>query len=251
MQSKSKILIVEDNASVRDALSEYLLAQGFDVVAAEGQRQALTALNANNPDLCVVDIILEDGDGLTLFREIRRISTVPVIFLSGRSEDTERIIGLEIGADDYVTKPFNPRELTARIKAVLRRSQMSQKSRTPALSGTSICFGGCVFNSLTHELTNARGEIVLLSKGERKLLMAFLAHPNEVMSRDKLLDVTQSKQSESFDRSVDNLISRLRKKLEANPKSPKLIKTYWGGGYALTADIGTDQPTDQKKARES
>lgn len=242
MQSKSKILVVEDNASVRDALSDYLKAQGFGVVTAVGQTDALTTLRTKSPDLAVLDIVLSDGDGLSLFQEMRRFTQTPVIFLSGRSEDTERIIGLEIGADDYVTKPFNPRELTARIKAVLRRSQSSAHSPEAVLAGNCLYFGGCVFNSLTHELINARGETVLLSKGERKLLTVLLRHPHQVLSRDQLLDITQGKRAEAFDRSVDNLVSRLRKKLEADPRSPKLIKTYWGGGYALSADVVSHPP---------
>lgn len=242
MQSKSKILVVEDNASVRDALSDYLKAQGFAVVTAVGQSDALAVLRTKSPDLAVLDIVLSDGDGLSLFQEMRRFTQTPVIFLSGRSEDTERIIGLEIGADDYVTKPFNPRELTARIKAVLRRSQSPAHSPEAVLAGNCLYFGGCVFNSLTHELVNARGETVLLSKGERKLLTVLLRHPHQVLSRDQLLDITQGKRAEAFDRSVDNLVSRLRKKLEADPRSPKLIKTYWGGGYALSADVVSHPP---------
>ncbi len=196
-------------------------------------------LKTHSPDIALLDIILEDGDGMTLFQEIRRTSDIPAIFLSGKSEDTERIIGLEIGADDYITKPFNPRELSARIKAVLRRSKKSERKNKSGLPGTEIRFGECSFHSLTHELTNARGQTVVLSKGERKLLMAFLSNPHKILSRDTLLDVTQSKRTGSFDRSVDNLISRLRKKLEVEPKSPKLIKTYWGGGYALTVDVSS------------
>ncbi len=216
--------------------------QGFEIVTVVGQSDALTAVRAEPPDLAILDIMLSDGDGFTLFQEIRRFSQVPVIFLSARSEDTERIIGLEIGADDYVSKPFNPRELTARIKAVLRRARTSDTSPESVLMGEKVYFGGCTFNSLTHELVNARGETVLLSKGERKLLTILLRHPHEVLSRDQLLDMTQGKPAEAFDRSVDNLVSRLRKKLENDPRSPKLIKTYWGGGYALCADVSS-KPT--------
>lgn len=245
MQARSKILIVEDNASVRDALSDYLTTQGFEIVTAAGQSDALVIVRAESPELAVLDIMLSDGDGFTLFREIRRLSQMPVIFLSGRSEDTERIIGLEIGADDYVSKPFNPRELAARIKAVLRRARTSDTTPESVLVGKKIYFGGCTFNSLTHELVNARGKTVLLSKGERKLLTVLLRHPHEVLSRDQLLDITQGKPAEAFDRSVDNLVSRLRKKLERDPRSPKLIKTYWGGGYALSADVSS-KPTQNE-----
>lgn len=237
MTTKSKILIVEDNASVLDALSEYLRAQGFEVYAAFGQTDGLELLRTQSPNLAILDIVLQDGEGLSLFQEIRRLTDIPVIFLSGRTEDTERIIGLEVGADDYVTKPFNPRELTARIKAVLRRAQRTAKQTNRKHTSSSVRFGDCSFNPQSHELVNARGETVLLNKGERKLLMVLLDHPHEILSRDKLLDVTQDKKSEVFDRSIDNLVSRLRKKLEIDPKAPQLIKTYWGGGYALLADV--------------
>ena len=242
MSTRQKILVVEDNMSVREALSDYLRAQGFEVRTALGQTDALYVLQSYSPDLAILDIVLQDGEGLGLFQEIRRISDTPVIFLSGQSEDTERIIGLEVGADDYVTKPFNPRELTARIKAVLRRAGRASTPSDAQIPGASLYFGGCSFSPLTHELVNARGETVLLNKGERKLLMVLLDHPHEVLSRDKLLDVTQGKRTEAFDRSIDNLVSRLRKKLETDPRTPQLIKTYWGGGYALSADVSFYPP---------
>lgn len=242
MTAKSKILIVEDNVSVLDALSDYLRAQGFEVCTAFGQTDGLELLHTQSPNLAILDIVLQDGEGLSLFQEIRRLSDIPVIFLSGRTEETERIIGLEVGADDYVTKPFNPRELTARIKAVLRRARRSSEPDDRPLSSSSVYFGDCSFNPLSHELVNARGETVLLNKGERKLLMVLLDHPHEILSRDRLLDVMQDKKTDVFDRSIDNLVSRLRKKLEVDPKTPQLIKTYWGGGYALLADVSPYPP---------
>lgn len=242
MPTKPKILIVEDNESVMNALSEFLVLQGFDVCTAAGQTDAMTHVHIRKPDLALVDIVLQDGGGHSLFQEIRRISDMPVIFLTGQSEDTERIIGLEIGADDYVTKPFNPRELTARIKAVLRRSRKSIDQQSKSLSDSTLYFGDCSFNPLTHELINPHGETVSLNKGERSLLIAFLESPHEVLSRDRLLDATHAGKTEVFDRSIDNLVSRLRKKLEHDPKTPRLIKTFWGGGYSLSVDVTSTPP---------
>lgn len=237
MQSKAKILIVESDASVRDTLSDYLTKNGLNVAIADNQEQALYVIKTGKPNLAVIDTGLTGGDGLSLFRKMRLFSDIPAIFLSKDAEDTDRIIGLEIGADDYMSKPCNPRELFVRIKAILRRLQPQEGKKSASKVGTKIYFGNCSFDLSTYELKNARGETTSLSGGERKILMILLNHPNQVLSRDKLLNITQSNQSESFDRSVDNLISRLRKKLEINPKSPKLIKTHWGGGYALSVDV--------------
>lgn len=242
MSTKTRILVVEDDNAVRSALEDYLVAHGFDVRSAQGQTDGLQLIRTWSPELAVLDIVLQDGEGHGMLREIRKISEVPIIFLSGHAEETERIISLEIGADDYVTKPFNPRELTARIKAVLRRAQSPQSEPEPSSTATIVYFGDCVYNPLNYELINERNETVLLNNGERKLLEAFLSHPHKVMSRDRLLDATQGRQTEVFDRSIDNLVSRLRNKLEADPKSPRLIKTHWGGGYALSVDVSTRAP---------
>lgn len=217
------------------------MARGFTPVPASGQGEALSLIKHASLDLAVVDIVLLDGDGISLLRELKQFSNLPVIFLTGRAEDTDRIIGLEIGADDYITKPFNPEELTARVKAVLRRTRKKSAKenmlQNEPNSGFVSDFGNCRFNSFTHELTNAVGEKSLLSKAERRLLAVFLAHPHEVLSREMLLDATRRDHEDIFDRSVDNLISRLRKKLELDPQSPKLLKTSWGKGYSLAVDV--------------
>lgn len=237
MSSKSKILIVDDDDSIRETLTDYLEAQGFSVISAARQQRALTVATSFIPDIIILDITLSNGGGLAFFLKLRGFTEAPVIFLAKESEEVDCIISLEIGGDDFITKPCNPRELTARVKAVLRRTRHDLQTAGQPTTGSEMKFGDCVFNSETHTLTKASGKTVRLSRAERKLLMAFLTNPNRVLTRDRLLDAVQNRRKDIFDRSVDNLISRLRKKLEADPKSPRLIKTYWGGGYSLTTDV--------------
>ncbi len=236
MPSKSKVMIVDDDGSIRETLTDYLDAQGFTVASTAGHQSALRLARSLSPDIAVIDLA-QNGGGLALFLELRSFSSMPVIFLTDESEETDCIISLEIGGDDYLVKPCNPRELAARIKAVLRRTNVVPVKPTNLATGSSISFGQCHFNSSTHELTKASGETVMLSKGEMKLLMTFLANPKTVMSREHLLDATQNRRKDIYDRSVDNLVSRLRKKLEVDPLAPRLIKTYWGGGYSLTSEV--------------
>jgi two-component system, OmpR family, response regulator len=176
----------------------------------------------------------EDGLALTAF--IRATSAVPVILLTARAEETDRIVGLEIGADDYVTKPFSPRELLARIKAVLRRAG-DAGGRVRAPDSDSYAFGPWVLRSGERELVDREGVVIPLSTGEYNLLHALVTRPRRVLSRDQLLDLSQGRELAAFERSIDNHISRLRKKIEANPSDPRLIKTVWGGGYMLAAEV--------------
>ena len=236
MPSISKIMIVDDNDSIRETLTDYLDAQGFTVVSTTSRQSALKLANSFEPDIAVIDLA-QSGRGLALFMELRSVSHVPVIFLTEENEQTDCIISLEIGGDDYLTKPCNPRELCARIKAILRRTKPAPDKPMNFGIGASVSFGKCLFNSSTHELTKATGETVMLSKGEKKLLMTFLANPKTVMSREYLLESIQNRPRDIYDRSVDNLVSRLRKKLEVNPHTPRMIKTYWGGGYSLASDV--------------
>ncbi len=236
MPSKSKVMIVDDDGSIRETLTDYLDAQGFTVASAADHQSALRLAKSLSPDIAIIELA-QNGGGLALFLELRSFSSVPVIFLTEESEESDCIISLEIGGDDYLTKPCNPRELTARIKAVLRRTNPASDKPVNLATVETLSFGHCHFNSSTHELTKATGETVMLSKGERKLLMTFLANPKTVMSREHLLDATQNRRKDIYDRSVDNLVSRLRKKLEVDPHAPRLIKTYWGGGYSLTSDV--------------
>ena len=175
-------------------------------------------------------------DGLSLCRHLRATTQLPVIMLTAMAEDTDRVIGLEMGADDYVIKPFNPRELVARIKAVLRRANSMPRQRVRLESG-KIRFERWTLDAAQRELINADGVAVPLSTVEFLLLSAFVNHPRMVLSRDQLLDLTRGRAANVFDRSVDNQVSRLRRKIERDPEKPTLIKTHWGGGYSFAADV--------------
>lgn len=233
MTEKYHILVVDDEADIREPVGAYLESNGFSVSLAGTAEEALDAARSNKLDLAVLDVVIGPDDGFTLCRDIQKDIDVPVVFLSGKSEDTERIIGLELGADDYIVKPFNPRELLARIRAVLRRYQTAEPKTEKENAWQ---FGPWKLDVQNQELTNLNGEKVALSTGEARLLEVFLSHPNEVLSRDQLLDLTHGRQANLFDRSIDNYVSRIRKKIEEDPKKPRLLKTYWGGGYSLNCD---------------
>jgi len=166
---------------------------------------------------------------------LRETSSIPVILLTARAEDTERIIGLEIGADDYVVKPFNPRELVARIRTVLRRTQQGGRALDPG--GTYYAFGDWVLREVERVLVDGEGNEVALSSGEYHLLHALVRHPRQVMSRDRLLDMVRGREADIFDRAIDNLVSRLRKKIEVDAAHPQIVKTVWGGGYTLACEV--------------
>lgn len=232
------ILIVDDNREIRELLAKYLAKNGMRVSQSASAADARRALKEKAIDLIVLDIMMPGEDGLSLCRHIKETSEKPVIFLSAMAEDTDRIVGLEIGADDYLTKPFNPRELLARIKAVTRRSNNLPQAET-ALSDShhSIRFDRWVFDPERREVRDQDGTVLNLSTGEFRLLSVLLRHPGVVMTRDRLLDLTRGRDSTPFDRSMDNQVSRLRKKLERDPKNPKIIKTVWGGGYVLSCRV--------------
>ncbi len=236
LETTPHILVVDDHRDIRDLVARYLAKHGLRVTTAEGGAAMKRALKASALDLVVLDIMMPGEDGLSLCRHLRETTDLPVILLTAMAEETDRVIGLEIGADDYVTKPFNPRELLARIKAVLRRAQSLPRQRAAAPAG-QIRFGGWTFNAAQREVLGADGTAVPLSSAEFQLLSAFLEHPNMVLSRDQLLDLTQGRAAKVFDRSIDNQVSRLRRKIETDPKNPALIKTVWGGGYILAAEI--------------
>jgi two-component system OmpR family response regulator len=236
MESLAHVLVVDDHREIRDLLAKYLAKHGFRVSAAESAAKARRLLEASGVDLVVLDIMMPGEDGLSLCRHLRANTHLPVIMLTAMAEDTDRVIGLEMGADDYVTKPFNPRELVARIKAVLRRANSMPRQRSQLESGR-IRFDRWILDSAQRELISADGVAVPLSTVEFLLLSAFLNHPRMVLSRDQLLDLTRGRAANVFDRSVDNQVSRLRRKIERNPKKPTLIKTHWGGGYSFTADV--------------
>ena len=236
MEPSAHILVVDDHREIRDLLARYLARHGLRVSVAESALKARRVLETSAIDLVVLDIMMPGEDGLALCRHLRATSGVPVIMLTAMAEDTDRVIGLEIGADDYVVKPFNPRELLARIKAVLRRANSLPQQR-PAPDADTIRFERWVFNVGRRELVGKDGVAIPLSTSEFLLLSALLRHPKMVLSRDQLLDLTRGRAAAAFDRSIDNQVSRLRKKIEADPKEPALIKTVWGGGYVFTADV--------------
>ncbi len=232
----SHILVVDDHRDIRETLARYLIKNGLKATSAENAAQARKVLKAASIDLVVLDIMMPGEDGLSLCRHLVETESTPVILLTAMAEDTDRVIGLEIGADDYVTKPFNPRELLARIRAVLRRTSLVPKERDP-VGQDLFRFEGWSLNAGRRELTDPDGVSVPLSTGEFQLLCAFLKRPNMVLNRDQLLDLTSGRAPAVFDRSVDNQVSRLRRKIEADPKEPKLIKTVWGGGYMFAAQV--------------
>ena len=236
MEGKPHILIVDDHRDIRELVGRYLAKNGFRKTTAENAEAARQALKDSAIDLVVLDIMMPGEDGLSLCRYLRESTQIPVILLTAMAEETDRIVGLEIGADDYLTKPFNPRELLARIRSVLRRTQSLPPSREPRASDV-YRFDGWTLDPARRELVGADGVAVPLSTGEFRLLVAFLDRPGVVLSRDQLLDITRGREAVPFDRSVDNQVSRLRRKIEVDPKTPILIKTVWGGGYSFTGDV--------------
>ena len=234
MAGEPHVLIVDDERDILDPLAAYLGRSGFRVAKAANAAAAREILAARAIDIALVDVMMPGEDGLALTGFIRATSATPVILLTAMAEETDRIVGLELGADDYVTKPFSPRELVARIKAVLRRASTSQVSAPDA---DAYGFGDWVLRTGERELVDANGNRLPLSTGEYNLLLAFVTHPRRVLSRDQLLDLSQGRELAAFERSIDNTVSRLRKKLEADPRDPQLIKTVWGGGYTLAADV--------------
>jgi len=230
------LLLVDDERSIREPLAQFLQKQGFRVTQAADAAAARMRLAAYAIDLVILDIMMPGEDGLSLTRHIRETSTTPVILLTARSEETDRIVGLEMGADDYVVKPFSPRELATRAKVILRRSAGGDPRQQPP-EASAYGFAGWVFKTGERALVDRTGVSVALSTGEFKLLLVLLQRPRQVLTRDQLLDLTQGREANAFDRAIDNQVSRLRRKIEADPKNPELIKTVWGGGYTLTAEV--------------
>ena len=233
-----KLLLVDDEASLREPLADYLSRQGFAVQQAADASKARSALQDATPDLVLLDIMMPGEDGISLCRHLVESRNLPVIFLTAKGEATDRIVGLEIGADDYVVKPFEPRELVARIRSVLRRASKGGAGSVPdASTDAHYEFDGWQLDPLKRRLTDPEGSVVPISTAEFRLLTALLDHPNQVMDRDRLLDMVQGREAHLFDRAVDNQISRLRRKVEVDNRDPKLIQTVWGGGYMLAAEV--------------
>src|SRR3990167_3599964 len=236
MSEKPHLLLVDDERSIREPLAQYLSRNGFRVTAVDSAAEARIRLNANAIDMVIIDIMMPGEDGLSLCRHIRETSEIPVILLTARTEETARIVGLEMGADDYVLKPFSPRELVARIKVIFRRVATGGQ-RVTAPDEANYSFAGWLLKTQERTLVDSEGVSLPLSTAEYNLMLAFSPPPNSVLSRDQLLDITQGREANAFDRAIDNQISRLRKKIEPDPKNPTRIKTVWGGGYTLSADV--------------
>ena len=230
------LLLVDDERSIREPLAQYLTKQGFRVTQAGDAESARMRLAAYAIDLVILDVMMPGEDGLSLCRHIAATSDTPVILLTARTEETDRIVGLEMGADDYVVKPFSPRELATRAKVVLRRATAGGQRQHPPESG-SYAFAGWVLKTGERALVDREGVSLPLSTGEYNLLLALVTRPRQVLTRDQLLDLTQGREAAAFDRAIDNQVSRLRRKIEADAKSPEIIKTVWGGGYTLAAEV--------------
>ncbi|HEU0223382.1 MAG TPA: response regulator [Paracoccaceae bacterium] len=232
------ILVVDDDRRICDMLVRYFTGEGYRVsVAADGA--AMRAILEREPiDLVLLDLVLPGDDGLVLAHEIRARSDIGIIMLTGRGDMIDRVIGLELGADDYIAKPFHLREVHARVKSVLRRLQPAARPKAAAETAEQVVtFDGWLLNLDRRQLLAPDGKEVVLTTGEFDLLAAFVAHAGRVLDRDRLMDLTRGRQWEAFDRTIDAQVARLRRKLEADPKNPRLIKSVRGVGYMLAASV--------------
>jgi two-component system, OmpR family, response regulator len=227
--SNGKVLIVDDDADIRRVVAEYLSSHDYQVTAVDGGEAMRAALQVSVPDVVLLDLGLPGEDGLALARYLRERHTVGVIMITGASETVDRIVGLEVGADDYIGKPFDLRELRARIKSVMRRLQ--PQVALPAGQGARVAIGRCALDLAARQLFDREGVEVPITAMEFDLLKAFIDHPNQVLSRDRLLTLTRNREWEPFDRSIDIRITRLRRKIEDDPENPRSIRTVRGAGY--------------------
>ncbi|GLI24762.1 two-component system OmpR family response regulator [Xanthobacter flavus] len=234
MSPEGHILIVDDDAEIRRLAGKFLREHGHKVTSAQDAREMREAMAAGPVDLIILDIMLPGVSGLDLCRDLRRSSNVPIIMLTARGSDVDRIVGLELGADDYLAKPFNPRELLARIHAVLRRTRPSDA--VPTVGGSNLKFSGWTLDTRRRELTNPEGAVVDLSTGEYDLLLTFLEHPQRVLNRDQLMDAAKNRTATGFDRAIDIQVSRLRKKLESHG-TLEMVKTVRGAGYFFAPEV--------------
>lgn len=239
-EQQKRILVVDDDEDIRDLLKEYLEKNGFSVTTAADGQAMRQFWPAQRLDLIVLDIMMPGDDGFTLCKEIRARSRTPIIMLTAGSDETDRIIGLELGADDYVGKPFNPRELLARIKAVLRRYEEGSEHRSGHDGQQRLRFGNWSLDVTNRELTSPEGDVQSLNGADYNLLQLFLSRPGEVLSRDDLSLHLRGRDASPFDRSIDVQISRLRGRLNDDGKSPQVIKTVRGAGYILTVPVVVD-----------
>lgn len=236
MSASPHILLVDDDKQIRASLGRFLISNGIRITEAGNDTAMWKSLDVGKFDLIVLDIMMPGEDGLSLCRRLRATRPIPIVLLTAMSSETDRIIGLEIGADDYVTKPFSPRELLARIRAVLRRTQ-NTLSKEERATQSVYAFDGWHLDTVRRVLRNPDKALVDLTAGEFDLLVAFVERPQQVLTRNQLLDLTRGRASAPFDRTIDVQLSRLRRKIEANPQQPTLIKTVRSGGYIFTVPV--------------
>jgi len=240
------VLVIDDDRDIRDLVSSYLKKNGLRVTTAADGRQMRSFLESDRVDLVVLDLMMPGDDGLVLCRELRagKHKATPIIMLTARNDDTDRIVGLEMGADDYLVKPFVARELLARIKAVLRRTRMLPPNLQVTEAGQLLAFGDWQLDTTARHLLDKDGSAVPLSGAEYRLLRIFLDHPQRVLSRDQLLNLTQGRESELFDRSIDLLVSRVRRRLRDDAGEPVYIKTVRSEGYVLAMPVEIVTPRE-------
>jgi DNA-binding response OmpR family regulator len=236
MSASAVILVVDDDERLRRTVSNYLRAESFQVLESGTGEQMRKCLAGETVDLIILDLMLPDESGLNLARELRARSDVAIIMLTGKVETVDRIVGLEIGADDYVTKPFDHRELLARVRTVLRRAPKSRR-QTNTVPVSSVRFEGWVLDLVTQELNSAEGRVVHLTSHQYQLLASLVTHADRPLSRSEISNLLAGRDWSPLNRSVDVLVSKLRKKIEKDPKSPKLIKTVRGVGYKFAARV--------------
>ncbi len=241
MNTPDHILVVDDDTEIRNLLHEYLQKQGYRVTAVADGKGLRSAVAVSHPDLIILDLMLPGEDGLTLCRELRAKSEIPIIMLTARGDETDRIVGLELGADDYVAKPFSPRELLARIKSVLRRARALPENLKTEEFGL-FRFAGWTLDGGTRNLTSPQGLVVALSGTDFRLLKIFVDHPNRVLTRDQLIDLMLSRDAGPYDRAIDVQVSRLRQRLGEDAKEPAIIKTVRGQGYVFAAHVEAGGP---------
>jgi len=232
-QKNPHILVVDDDPDLHELLGRYLAEQGFEVTGVEDGAAMDRFLATRSTDLIILDLMLPGEDGLSIAKRLRSDRDIPIIMLSARGEEVDRIVGLEVGADDYLPKPFNPRELLARIRAVLRRPTATSNAESDNPQEQAFSFGPFRLDAVTQELTRDEGK-VLLTSGEFALLKIFVEHPNRVLSRDYLVDMLKGFERSPYDRSIDVRVTRLRRKIESDPSSPEYIHTVWGEGYRFS-----------------
>jgi two-component system OmpR family response regulator len=237
MTSVPHLLIVDDDADILSLLTKFFSKHSHPVTVAADGAAMFAALQEHSIDLVILDLMLRGEDGLSLCRQLRATSPVPIIMLTAMADHTDRVVGLEVGADDYLTKPFDQRELLARVKAVLRRTAARGAVATPADTRPTLCFANWRLDVTRRELRSADNTLIILSGGEFDLLLAFAEHPHRVLTRDQLLDLSRGASHAAYDRSIDVQVSRLRYKLEADHKSPSLIRTVRNGGYLFVPKV--------------